>query len=373
MALATKCPQCGAMFRVVADQLKLRGGLVRCGQCRTVFDAIGSLAYVEDATLAPSGTEATGVSAERGSSRPAQETPAESAARPAPRDERPAEPTRRPARDRAERKQRKVLGPATTLRIAPGSAPIATVSLPLPNTVGTGMATQPAREPDPAEAGVPTLLAPDFATRLGDAPAHAPLQGIEVIEMAPMPEPEATGAGALDEPEFIRAAAKPRPRGFSIIFSGGALLLALFAAAQLAVIFRADALAYWPSSRPMLANLCDAFGCTLGWPTQPDQLAVIASELQSISGTDVLELTAVIRNRAPFTQALPALEVTLSDTQNRPVARKVFTPADYLVASGEPRSRIEEGLAAGADMTIRLFFEARGLQAAGFLVYPFYI
>ena len=27
MALATKCPQCGAMFRVVADQLKLRGGL----------------------------------------------------------------------------------------------------------------------------------------------------------------------------------------------------------------------------------------------------------------------------------------------------------------------------------------------------------
>ncbi len=51
MALATKCPQCGAMFRVVADQLKLRGGLVRCGQCRTVFDAIGSLAYVEDSAL----------------------------------------------------------------------------------------------------------------------------------------------------------------------------------------------------------------------------------------------------------------------------------------------------------------------------------
>ena len=39
------------MFRVVADQLKLRGGLVRCGQCRTVFDAIGSLAYVEETTL----------------------------------------------------------------------------------------------------------------------------------------------------------------------------------------------------------------------------------------------------------------------------------------------------------------------------------
>ena len=56
MALATKCPQCGALFRVVADQLKLRGGLVRCGQCRAVFDAIGSLTYVDDSALAQTRT-----------------------------------------------------------------------------------------------------------------------------------------------------------------------------------------------------------------------------------------------------------------------------------------------------------------------------
>ena len=56
MALATKCPQCAALFRVVADQLKLRGGLVRCGQCRAVFDAIGSLTYVDDTALAQTRT-----------------------------------------------------------------------------------------------------------------------------------------------------------------------------------------------------------------------------------------------------------------------------------------------------------------------------
>src|SRR2546421_5275056 len=48
MALATRCPNCQVLFRVVADQLKLRGGLVRCGACRHVFDAIGSLTYIED-------------------------------------------------------------------------------------------------------------------------------------------------------------------------------------------------------------------------------------------------------------------------------------------------------------------------------------
>lgn len=369
MALATKCPQCGAMFRVVADQLKLRGGLVRCGQCRTVFDAIGSLAYVEDSTLAPNspGAEAaSSASVERDGPRPTAEAPAAESARRA----------RHHARERVERKQRKALGPATTLRIAPGSAPVATVSLPLSPTTGEA---RPRARPtidlrDMADAGgVPTLLAPELSTRPGEESARAPLQGIEVVEMAPVPDAPMAGDSLLDEPEFVRAAATRPRRGFSIVFTGGSLLMALLAAAQLAVIFRADLSTSWPSTRPMLLHFCNVFGCTLGWPTQPEQLAVIGSELQSIAGTDVLELTAVIRNRAAFTQALPALEVTLSDTQNRPVARKVFTPADYLVASGEPRTRIEEGLAPGADMTIRLFIEARGLQAAGFLVYPFYI
>src|SRR5690606_4248011 len=36
--LAARCPVCHTTFRVVADQLKLRGGLVRCGKCDTVFD-----------------------------------------------------------------------------------------------------------------------------------------------------------------------------------------------------------------------------------------------------------------------------------------------------------------------------------------------
>jgi len=225
-----------------------------------------------------------------------------------------------------------------------------------------------------AESGVPTLLAPGPLTDAGGDSVRAMLEGIEVIEVSPPHEPALVAATApLEEPEFIRAAERAPRRGFSIVFSGGSLLLLLLAIAQLTVSFRSDVLTRWPEARPVLSQLCEVFGCTLGWPTQPDQLAVIGSELQSIAGTDVLELTAVIRNRAAFTQALPALEVTLSDTQNRPVARKIFSPADYLAAAGEPRTRIDEGLAAGADMTIRIHFETRGLQAAGFLVYPFYI
>lgn len=38
MALATQCPHCFTTFRVAADQLKLRGGIVRCGACQSIFD-----------------------------------------------------------------------------------------------------------------------------------------------------------------------------------------------------------------------------------------------------------------------------------------------------------------------------------------------
>ena len=391
MALATKCPQCGALFRVVADQLKLRGGLVRCGQCRAVFDAIGSLTYVDDAALAQTRT-ITALTQPL----PAAAVPARARARREPSRQhlRAETPRTRPAPANTS-PSKQALGPATTLRIAPTApATLANASLrrsaPLPTASpdrherddeakrhSRSKRERAIQEEAEAVLGVPTLIAPGGRERVD---VSSIVDGIEVIELAALPgETEARPAQptrvpvAEEEPEFIRADKSRARRGFSIIFGGGSVLLAALIALQLAVIFRAELLARIPQARNALVQLCGVFGCTVGWPTQVDQLAVIGSELQTIPGTDVLELTAVIRNRAGFRQALPAVEVTLTDSLNRPIARKVFTPADYLAAAGEPSSRIEDGLGSGSDYTIRLFFEARGVQAAGFLVYPFFI
>jgi predicted Zn finger-like uncharacterized protein len=51
MALATKCPHCHTVFRVALDQLKLRGGIVRCGACNEIFD--GNAALVEPSASLP--------------------------------------------------------------------------------------------------------------------------------------------------------------------------------------------------------------------------------------------------------------------------------------------------------------------------------
>ena len=49
MSQVTRCPACKTMFKVVADQLKIAQGWVRCGRCGVVFDA--SLPFVRDAAV----------------------------------------------------------------------------------------------------------------------------------------------------------------------------------------------------------------------------------------------------------------------------------------------------------------------------------
>lgn len=417
MALATRCPNCQAMFRVVSDQLKLRGGLVRCGNCRHVFDAIGSLSYIEDASLAlapPKRGASTDLPAESvtaaatpsAAARPAALPEAVAAAVPpgggdAPRDPAPAAA---PPAPRADERAQVVPPTPRASKSAVADAPVDPLAVPTllaPNAGRDGAAdadaqadratitdrtdasaaetqetgqTQSERDDD-------AVSAPE-AERGDDAPAEARparrgksrRRSGSAAETAGDADGIAQGDAAAEpapEPAFLRESR--RPRGFSIVFGGGSLLLALLLLLQSAVMFRTELVTRWPQLRPQLVTLCDLYGCNVGWPTRAELLAVVGTELQAVPGTDILELTAVVRNRASFRVALPAVEVTLTDTTNRTLARKVFAPVDYLASSGEPSSRISEGLGAGSDYVVKIVFEARGLNAAGFVVYPFYL
>jgi len=48
MKTITICPACSTAFRVDRAQLEARDGKVRCGACRTVFDARASLHIIDD-------------------------------------------------------------------------------------------------------------------------------------------------------------------------------------------------------------------------------------------------------------------------------------------------------------------------------------
>lgn len=47
MSMVTQCPECGAAFNVTPEQLFVRDGRVRCGQCQVVFDGLVNLTSLE--------------------------------------------------------------------------------------------------------------------------------------------------------------------------------------------------------------------------------------------------------------------------------------------------------------------------------------
>jgi len=348
MALATRCPNCHALFRVAADQLKLRGGLVRCGACGNVFDATGTLSYIDDATLsAPARSAAPAVGAVIAAIRRAETTASESLSA-----------------------HGVALPPAAPTAVQTDTDLPSPAERSVPEVAAAVPADASARQPLPAagEPGVPEESGDGAAASQVEeerAGAEEPAESAFADQAPPVAEPAT--------PEFLRQADAETKRRRSVLFGIGAFLLAIVLLAQLAAAFRAEILVKLPQARPALAGLCKVFRCTVGWPARGELLAVVGSELQALPDTGAFELTAVVRNRGNTTLALPAIELTLSDTLNRTVARKVFAPSDYLAGEVDPQARLLAGLEAGADLTVRIAFEARGVNAAGFVVYPFYL
>ncbi len=358
MALATRCPNCSALFRVSADQLKIRGGMVRCGSCRHVFNAVGCLDYLEG-------------------HRPAAEVPAETA-RPRGKSERaektePAAPAPAPQSAPARPAPLRAAAVRETDVPARETAPVVERGSPAPSASGAAdlrPGTAPAEEPQ-SQAPSTGGPAPTLYRLLTDTEASARDEIGANGEQAQGDQAQVPAAGSdAAEPTFLR----PRGNGSAgrVALALACLLLAPVLVIELLLFFRASIVAAYPQARPALAALCQPLSCTASWPMHPDLLAVVSSELQAVPGTDALELIAVVRSRANFPMALPALELTLTDTLNRPVARRIFLPADYRPARSGADPGDGDALAAGADVSIRLLFSLPGINAAGFVAYPFY-
>ena len=172
------------------------------------------------------------------------------------------------------------------------------------------------------------------------------------------------------EPAFL---AEPKPRSR---FGAAWALLSVVAVGALLVQatlhFRTELGVLMPGLRPALSTACSLFGCVLGLPRRADLMSIESSELQARAQRDpVFVLSAVLRNRAPFPQELPCLELTLTDHGERPLARRVLMPADY-VRDRSATEPIAQGIAAGAELVLRVPIEARRVAASGYRLYLFY-
>lgn len=147
----------------------------------------------------------------------------------------------------------------------------------------------------------------------------------------------------------------------------GVLVAVALLAAQVLLHFRGEIVIHYPQAKPLFAAACEITGCRLALPRKPELLGIEASDLAPL-GDGRLLLTATLRNRAGFAQEYPHLELTLTDTADQPLLRRVLAPAEYLA----PSPVILAGLAAGADLAISLNIDTGGTAALGYRLYLFY-
>jgi predicted Zn finger-like uncharacterized protein len=304
--LLTICPHCKAQFKVTPDQLNIRQGRVMCGRCRHVFNAFQSLERVDSAFLPKP--------------EPAFRAPAHQGL--------PADETTRDAS----------LPPAFE-----SVAPQAIVES-LPEEQGPVVDSRDEEIPAPVRA----------------AEKARPQQQVAPATSAPYAE---TVASVSDEIDLIQ------PGGGHRAWRLGVLLLAIVLAGQAAYFFRSPIVSTYPEVRPYFSVACEWLSCTLPWNRDDIALKVETSDLiEEIGKPGRFLLTAVISNRAKTVQDYPHIELTLSDTNNQTLTRRVLQPRDYL---GRPVRR-DEGMAPGSESSLNLSLEASNSRAAGYHLLLFY-
>src|SRR6185295_3350066 len=143
-------------------------------------------------------------------------------------------------------------------------------------------------------------------------------------------------------------------------------------AGQVGYRFRAELAATTPQVRDPLRAICKPLGCEVPLPRRTELMSIDASELQADPRRDgLIVLNAVIRNRAPFPQDYPALELTLTDEADRPVLRRVLRPREYLEAT-RAAELIPQGIGGNAEATLRVLLDASRARATGYRLYLFY-
>lgn len=360
MALATQCPHCGTQFRVAADQLKLRGGIVRCGACQQIFD--GNSALI-DLAAGPAPVVAAPADA------PADvDLPVFS---PAPVDETPVETPVEALEPVSE--------PVAPQEPEPEPTPAST---PEPDTLP---APEPSREHTADSIGPPTLLLRESSGGsppiVSNAPASPRNRAAEArarrvkaapphIDEAPKPPPPPPKPKPdIDEPEFVRSTRQREASGKTtrIALAVGSVLLLIALVVQAAVSFRDVLAARHPGLRPALVSTCALFGCSVNLPARPEQLVIETGELITLGG-NAYTFSTVLRNQGDMALAWPSLELTLNDLDDKPLVRRVFAPREYAGAAAAAPT----GFAARGEQQVRIHFRLEGAEPSGYHIAVFY-
>ena len=345
MSLITRCPACSTMFKVAQEQLRVSDGWVRCGQCDEVFDANVHLQpavppappAAPSRALSPSTNSAPTLPEYDWSDVAGMESPSVPAAPPA---------ATRPA----------------ALQV-PAAAPVPAQAVAKP------VAAAPAAMADTSTAAAvqakdPFLdQSPQALSQPLDADPALPEFTREVADALFTPTP------ARPAPSFMAYGQAQRTREASIrawMWPVGAVL-ALALVGQVLWNERDRIASASPALAPVLRSACAVLGCRIEALRRVDAL-VIESSSFSKALSQVYTLQFTVRNTGSVPVAMPAVELTLTDLQDRVLLRRVLQAKEF----AGPKAALPVGGSVAANVPVQVRPMVGAESIAGYRLLAFY-
>ncbi|MDR2164831.1 MAG: DUF3426 domain-containing protein [Zoogloeaceae bacterium] len=357
----TRCPHCRTTFRLNEAQLAARGGRVRCGACKLIFNALENLLdehhlarqkpATSDSPVAPPSPTSTATSIPA-SIDPSQELTHTLILMPAP----PPEPYPR------------------------------TTTIPPPPPATEPRATPPARRKPAthAETAHPEQAHAPPETPVANPDAHATrLQQERIARQAALEEQKQASAETVRQQTLEAGLRAPRharelpgysPWSSSLLdnpdrendspvwpFALAAALLALALATQAVYHYRGDL----GRRFPLAAQVSKTLRLTTPLPREKARISIEEFDMKTESEASRLRFLLTLRNDAPYALAWPHLELTLRDADDATLARKVLPPREYL-PTGTP-SAFPSG-----NTQVRMLLDKGDLPVFGYQIDYFY-
>jgi len=122
-----------------------------------------------------------------------------------------------------------------------------------------------------------------------------------------------------------------------------------------------------PGLRPLLQSFCRPLNCSMSALQDKNSIVIDSASFAKIVG-DSYRLLFTLKNTAATALAVPAVELTLTDTADQPVLRRVFLPAELDLDADTLAAHSERP----TSLAMAVSLASTGQQIVGYRLYAFY-
>lgn len=188
-------------------------------------------------------------------------------------------------------------------------------------------------------------------TSLSRRASHGRRKNDEAPTVAPVPDVQLDAfAHDTDIPSALSddLAASQTPQAEHLIrntllWAGGSLLLIALLGTQYSINHRYT-LYQHPSLQPLLQTLCGLAACDTPARKDTSRIELVNRNIYSHPNAQgALMITATVVNNAPYAQPYPLIGIRMSNVQGETIARRRFSPEQYLPNPEQAHNMMEPG------------------------------